>query len=96
MTGKISLSVSLEVEPPGSAASLNLMLPDAGVHGLAAPLDVLRQTDVDRKQLRHKNASLDKTSLLTLLHVDYPNIIIHFDNPIRRCRGFRERCQFGT
>jgi hypothetical protein len=64
VTSKISLSVSLEVEPPGRAASLNRMLPDAGVYRFAAPLDVLRQTDVDSEQSRHDDASLEQTSLL--------------------------------
>jgi hypothetical protein len=40
------------------------------MHDLAAPLDVLRQTDVDSKQSRHESASLDQICLLTLLHVD--------------------------
>jgi hypothetical protein len=46
------------------------MLPDAGVHGLAAPMDVLRQTDVDSEQFRHESASLDQTSLLASPEVD--------------------------
>jgi hypothetical protein len=37
------------------------MLPDAGMHGLAAPTDVLRQTDIDSEQFRHESASLDRT-----------------------------------
>jgi hypothetical protein len=62
VTGKITLSVSFEVQPPGCAASLNRMLPDGSVHGLAAPLDILRQTDVDREQSRHESASPDQTN----------------------------------
>jgi hypothetical protein len=41
VTGKISLSVSLEVQTPGHATSLNRMFPNTGVHDLATPLDVL-------------------------------------------------------
>jgi hypothetical protein len=63
MTAKIALSISLEVQPPDRATSLNRMLPNASVHALAAPLDTLRQTDIDGKQSRHENASLDQIRL---------------------------------
>jgi hypothetical protein len=71
VTGKISLSISLEVEPLGRAASLNRMLPDAGVHSLAAPLDVLGQTDVDRKQLRHKERLTRSNHFIEAAAVEY-------------------------
>ncbi len=56
VTGKISLPIPLEVESPRHAPPVNWGLPNAGMHGLAAPLDVLRQTDVDREQSRHESA----------------------------------------
>jgi hypothetical protein len=31
------------------------MLPNAGVHSLAAPFDVLRQIDIDSEQSRHES-----------------------------------------
>ena len=41
VTAKIPLSVPCKVQPPDSAAARNRTLPNASVHSLAAPLDVL-------------------------------------------------------
>ena len=42
VAAEIPLPVSIEVEPPDRAAPRDRVLPDSGVDGLAAPLDVLR------------------------------------------------------
>jgi hypothetical protein len=63
MTRKISLSVAFEVKPPGGAAPLNWVFPNARMHDLAAPLNVLRQTDVDSEQSRHGIFSLEQICL---------------------------------
>src|SRR5262249_47349591 len=53
VAAEIALSVALDVEAPDAAAPLDRLLPDAGVDGPSAPLDVARQSDVDGDQSGH-------------------------------------------
>ena len=55
VAAEIPLPVSRKVQPPDDAAARNRTLPDAGVYGLAAPLDVLGQADVDSEQSCHEH-----------------------------------------
>ena len=47
MASQVPLSVAVDVEPAHHARAFNRRLPDGGVHGLALPRDVPRQTDID-------------------------------------------------
>jgi hypothetical protein len=49
MSAEVALAVALEVEPADTPTALDRLLPDPGVHGPSAPLDVTRQSDVDRE-----------------------------------------------
>src|SRR5262249_15436671 len=56
VTLQISLAVAVDVQPPDFAAAADCVLPHGRVHALAFPLDVARQADVHREQLRHLDA----------------------------------------
>ena len=50
---EVALTVAVDVEPAHHPRPVDRPLPDAGVHGVALPADVLRQADVHRQQARH-------------------------------------------
>src|SRR5262249_40192257 len=50
MSGQISLTVAVNVQPPHHAPALHGRLPNRGVNRLPPPRDVARQAYVDRKQ----------------------------------------------
>src|SRR5262249_11352878 len=50
MPGKVALAVSVEIQAAGPAAPPHRILPDRGVYGAALPLDVARQSDINRQQ----------------------------------------------
>src|SRR5690348_4776418 len=54
MPRQISLAVAIDVEPPCHPSALDRRLPDGGVDGFPLPLDVARQTHIDREQTRHR------------------------------------------
>ncbi len=43
---QISLTVSVQIQPPGPALALHWIFPDSGMYGAALPLDVAWETDV--------------------------------------------------
>jgi hypothetical protein len=47
VTGKITLCVTIDVEPPNQPPSLHWLLPHGRVDSLAPPRDLARKTDVD-------------------------------------------------
>jgi hypothetical protein len=54
MPRQISLAVAIDVEPSCHPSALDRRLPDGGVNDFALPLDVARQTHIDREQMRHR------------------------------------------
>jgi len=48
MPGKIALAVSVQVQAPHATPATHRILPDSGVHSSALPLDVARESHVDR------------------------------------------------
>src|SRR5215471_8682205 len=53
MSPEISLSVTVNVEPPNHAPALNRILPDRRVNRLPPPCDVAWEPDVNRQKSRH-------------------------------------------
>jgi hypothetical protein len=47
VSGEISLPVTIDIQPPHHPPALDRFLPDGGMHGLAAPCDIRRKTNVD-------------------------------------------------
>lgn len=50
VTGEVALPVAVEVQAADDARAFDRLLPNAGVHRAALPLDVTRHPDVDRDQ----------------------------------------------
>ena len=53
VSGQVTLPVAIDVQTPHHPAAVNRVLPYPGVDDPALPLDVLRETDVDRQEPRH-------------------------------------------
>jgi len=53
MSPEISLSVTVNVEPPNHAPALNRILPDRRVNRLPPPCDVSWEPDINRQKSRH-------------------------------------------
>jgi len=43
---QISLTVSVQIEPPGPTPAQHRIFPDSGMHGATLPLNVAWETDV--------------------------------------------------
>ena len=65
VTLQIALAVTVDVQTPDGARSLDRLLPDSREDGPPLPRDLPRQPDVDRDEprdsLRHRRTSLDPT-----------------------------------
>ncbi|MGH6991397.1 MAG: hypothetical protein ACREE3_15980, partial [Stellaceae bacterium] len=54
MPRQISLTVSIDIEPPCHPSALNRRLPDSGVDGFPLPLDAAWQAHICREQPRYR------------------------------------------
>src|SRR5262249_6890985 len=72
MSGAVTLTVAVEVEPARGAATRYGLLPDGRVHGPAAPADVPWKPNVDRKQPRHDRPALPRRPQCRLVKASRP------------------------
>jgi hypothetical protein len=59
VAAEVALAITHEVEAIDPPTALDRVLPDSGVHGPPAPLDVAWKSDVDREQPSHRCASAE-------------------------------------
>ena len=48
VAGRVSLTISVQIQPADATAPAHWILPDPGVHCASLPLDVVRKADVHR------------------------------------------------
>src|SRR5262249_1989552 len=53
VSSSVALTVALEVQPSDAAPAAHGTLPDSRMHRTAFPLDIARETDVDRQEPVH-------------------------------------------